>query len=128
MSEILGFVFFGFVAGSISASLGIGGGVVLVPALVILFSFDQHLAQGTSLAVIVPTAIVGAVVHARASRVIWRFALPLGIVGILGGLLGGRLALALDDLLLRRLFAALLFITAVRMITLSGGGRDQNAA
>ena len=112
----LGYVLIGLAAGTISASLGVGGGVVFVPALVILFSFDQHLAQGTSLAVIVPIAIVGAFSHARANRVVWRYAVPLGIAAVAGGVVGGGIALALDETVLRRMFAAMLVITAVRML------------
>jgi uncharacterized membrane protein YfcA len=115
----LGYVLVGLVAGSVSASLGVGGGVIFVPALVIFFSFDQHIAQGTSLAVIVPTAIVGAWVHARAGRVVWRYALPLGIAGVAGGVIGGTIALSLGDTVLRRLFAAMLVFTALRMLRAS---------
>jgi len=116
---IVGYLLIGLVAGTVAASLGVGGGVVLVPALVIFFSFDQHLAQGTSLAVIVPTAVVGAWLHARAGRVVWRYVIPLGIAGVVGGFIGGGIALALGDALLRRLFAALLVVTAARMLQTS---------
>jgi uncharacterized membrane protein YfcA len=113
--EVVGYIILGLVAGGVSAALGVGGGVVLVPGLAILFAFDQHLAQGTSLAVIVPIAIVGAVVHARARRVVWKYTLALGITAIVGG----QLALALDDSLLRRLFAGMLVVTALRMMKLA---------
>lgn len=113
---IVGYLLIGLIAGTVSASLGVGGGVVFVPALVIFFSFDQHIAQGTSLAVIVPTAVVGAWAHTRAGRVVWRYAMPLGIAGVVGGLLGGWIALALDDVVLRRMFAVMLVITALRML------------
>lgn len=113
---IVGYLLVGLVAGTVAASLGVGGGVVFVPALVIFFSFDQHLAQGTSLAVIVPTALVGTWVHARAGRVVWRHALPMGVAGIAGGIAGGAIALALDDAVLRRLFAVMLVLTAIRML------------
>ena len=113
---VVGYLLIGLVAGTVASALGVGGGVVFVPALVIFFSFDQHLAQGTSLAVIVPTAIVGAWMHARAGRVVWRFAVPLATAGVVGGIIGGAVALALDDVLLRRLFAAMLVVTAVRML------------
>lgn len=105
----------GFAAGTLASSLGIGGGVVFVPALAVLFSFDQHLAEGTSLAVIVPTVIVGAITHARAGRVDLRLAAFVGAGGLGGGLLGALLAQGLDEKLLRRLFSALLFVTAIRM-------------
>ncbi|MFQ5948281.1 MAG: sulfite exporter TauE/SafE family protein [Acidimicrobiia bacterium] len=116
-----GLVAVGLVAGGLSAILGIGGGIVFVPALVVLFDFGQHLAQGTSLAVIIPTTIVGAVVHARGGRVDWRLAIPVGAGGIAGGLLGARLALALEGSVLRRIFAAFLVLVAARMLTRAGG-------
>ncbi len=109
------YVLIGLVAGGISAALGVGGGIVYVPALVLFFSLDQHLAQGTSLAVIVPTAVIGTLIHARAGRVVWRYAVPLGVAGLVGGVIGGWIALALDEDLLRRCFAAMLLLTAYRM-------------
>lgn len=105
----------GFIAGTLASSLGIGGGVVFVPALAIIFSFDQHLAEGTSLAVIVPTVIVGTITHSRAGRVDLRLAALIGSGGVVGGLVGGLLAQEIDERLLRRLFAALLAVTALRM-------------
>jgi uncharacterized membrane protein YfcA len=113
---IAAFIGIGLAAGVLAASLGIGGGIVYVPALVSLFGFLQHDAQGTSLAVIVPTAIVATVVHARAERVVWRVAVPLGIGGLIGGLLGGTTAQALSAPVLRRLFAVFLVLSALRML------------
>lgn len=114
---ILGLIAIGLLAGGLAASLGVGGGIIYVPALVSLFAFAQHDAQGTSLAVIIPTTVVAAVVHSRAGRVIWKIAIPLGIGGIIGGLLGGTTAQALSAPVLRRLFAAFLVISALRMLS-----------
>jgi len=119
---IIGYLVVGLIAGTVSAALGIGGGVIFVPALVILFSVDQHIAQGTSLAVIVPTAVIGAWAHARAGRVVWRYSVPLGFAGIVGGIIGGWIALSLDDVLLRRMFATMLVFTAFRMLRVSRAG------
>ncbi len=106
----------GLAAGALSATLGIGGGLVFVPALAVIASFDQQLAQGTSLAVIVPTVAIGAYVHARAGRVDWAIAIPVGLGGIAGGLIGAQVALGLDETLLRRMFAVFLALMAVRML------------
>ncbi len=108
-------VLVGLAAGGLSATLGIGGGVVFVPALAVIAAFDQQLAQGTSLAVIVPTTIIGAITHARARRVDWPVAARVGLFGVIGGLAGARLALALDAALLRRMFAVFLLATAARL-------------
>jgi len=114
--SVLGLIVIGIVAGAIAAALGIGGGIVFVPSLVVFYGFSQHMAQGTSLAVIVPTAIVGTIVHARAGRVEWRLASRIAAGGILGAVAGSRVALALDGRLLRRLFAALLVVMALRLL------------
>lgn len=114
--EGLGFVTIGLVAGTLAAMLGIGGGVVFVPALVTLFGFAQHEAQATSLAVIVPTTAVAAWVHSRAGRVDWPKALALGAGGLAGGAIGAWSALAVDGLILQRSFAAILLFVAYRMV------------
>lgn len=115
MIEAIGLVAVGLGAGLLAAAIGVGGGVIFVPALVVLFSFDQVTAQGTSLAVIFPTAIVATIGHARAHRVRWPVTLPLAAAGIVGGVVGARLALYLEAETLRRLFAGMLFLVAVQM-------------
>ncbi len=109
-------IMIGIVAGAVGASLGIGGGIIFVPALVIVAGFGQHLAEGTSLAVILPTAVVGAWTHHRQGRVVWPTALAVGGAGIVGAVLGSRVALSLDGILLRRLYAGLIAVLAVQMI------------
>ena len=113
--EVVGLIILGLVAGSLASTLGLGGGVVFVPVLVSVFAFTQHEAQGTSLAIIVPTAIVASVAHARAGRVVWRLVAIVGIVGVGGAIGGARLALVLDESVLRRLFSVILIVVAVRM-------------
>jgi uncharacterized membrane protein YfcA len=116
IAAALGLLAAGLAAGSLAAVLGIGGGLVYVPALVALFGFVQHQAQATSLAVIVPTTLLAAVVHIRAGRVDLRRAAALGTGGVLGGVLGATSALAIDGLALRRMFAVILVIAAYRML------------
>lgn len=113
---VVGLVLIGLTAGALATALGIGGGVVFVPALVVLLGFSQHLAEGTSLAVIVPTTLIGTWVHHRHGRIEWRTALTVGGFGILGGVAGSRLALSLDADVLRRMFAVLLIIVAARLL------------
>lgn len=115
-AEAISLVAVGIIAGVLSATLGVGGGVVFVPALVTLLGFEQQLAQGTSLAVILPTVAIGTTVHARAGRVDWPVAVAAGLGGILGGLGGAEVALGLSESTLRRLFAVFLIVVAVRML------------
>lgn len=113
---VIALIAVGLLAGALAASLGVGGGIVYVPALVALFSFSQHEAQGTSLAVIVPTMVLAGVIHGRAGRVDWRTALILGAGGVLGGWIGANAALSLEAPVLRRLFAVFLVLMAARMV------------
>ncbi len=115
MLEIVGLVALGLIAGTIAAALGVGGGVIYVPALVVVFAFDQHIAQGTSLAVILPTAVVATAAHSRLGNVQWRLAVPIALAGILGAFFGAWVAFELEPDLLQRLFGIFLLITAGRM-------------
>lgn len=113
--EILALVLLGLFAGALASALGIGGGIIFVPALVTFFGFSQIEAQGTSLAIIVPTAIIATIGHARHKRIIWPIAITAGLVGIVGAILGSELALRLDEKTLSRVFSILLIVLAVRM-------------
>ncbi len=115
MLEIMALIILGLFAGAIAASLGLGGGIIFVPALVVLFGFDQHIAQGTSLAVIFPTAIVATIAHTRRGNVRWPLAIPIGLAGIIGAVFGAQIALRLDPDLLRRMFGIFLLLLAARM-------------
>ncbi|MBT8201474.1 MAG: sulfite exporter TauE/SafE family protein [Acidimicrobiia bacterium] len=111
----LGLILVGLLTGVLASLLGIGGGIVIVPALVALFGFEQLPAQATSLAVILPTAIVGTATNHRLGRIDVRLVSGLFLGALVGGFLGAQVAIGLDPLILRRLFAALLVVAAVRL-------------
>ncbi len=117
MIELLAFVALGLASGLVAATMGVGGGIIFVPALVVFFDFAQHDAQGTSLAVIVPTALVGTIVHSRRGRVDWNVAAIIAVAAVAGALAGSWLALSIDPTLLRRLFAALVVVVAARLFS-----------
>ena len=106
----------GAAAGLLSAVMGVGGGVILVPALVLLFGFSQQVAEGTSLAVIVPTAVAGSLMHGRSGHTDWRVGALVGAGGVVGALTGSAAAGAIDGRVLQRLFAVLLVLLAGRML------------
>jgi uncharacterized protein len=106
----------GLAAGILAGLLGIGGGVLMVPAMVLLAGFDQHVAQGTSLLVIIPAAAAGSITHYRHSRLTLRDAGLLAAGGVIGALIGSFTALSLDEGLLQRLFAVLILVVAGRML------------
>jgi uncharacterized membrane protein YfcA len=99
------------VCGVASGLFGIGGGVLLIPLLGLLFAFDQHRAQGTSLVALVPpTGLLAFLAYAKAGYVSWHTGLLL-IPGIfLGGIAGGALAKRVSPNHLRRVFAAIAFL------------------
>lgn len=114
--EVLLLLGIGLSAGLMAGLFGVGGGVIIVPAMVLLAGFDQHVAQGTSLLVIIPSALLGSVTHHRRRRFTFRDAALLAAGGVLGALAGSVTALELDDVLLRRMFALLILFAAARMV------------
>jgi len=108
-------ILIGFVAGAAGGALGIGGGIVLVPALTIAFGVPQTVAQGTSLATIVPTSVSGAIAQDRAGNVMRRAATWMAAVGVVAAVAGALLALALPTEVLQRLFGAFLLVSAWRL-------------
>ncbi len=112
------FVVLGLCAGVISGMLGLGSGVIIVPALVFLCGFGQKSAQGTALAVMVPMALVGAVRYWRNPQVELSGLVIVVIAfgAVAGAVVGTELAARLPAGTLRRLFALCLLIVAVKML------------
>jgi uncharacterized protein len=109
--RILGITGIAAFCGVAAGMVGIGGGVLLVPLLGILFGFSQHRAQGTSLvALIPPTGLLAFLAYAKAGYVSWETGFLL-IPGVfIGGILGGQEARRLNPRLMRQVFAALIFL------------------
>jgi len=121
---MIGAVLIGVAAGIVAGLLGVGGGVLFVPALVILLGLDQHQAEATSLLAIVPVAIVGTYTQDRYGNVQRADALLLGVLSLAGAGAGVALANALSGTLLRDAFAALLVVVAAQIVrrALAEGG------
>lgn len=118
----------GVAAGFLAGLLGVGGGILMVPAMVLILNFDQHVAQGTSLLVIIPAAIAGSVTHYHNGRLTLRDAVFLAVGGVIGAALGSVFALSVDDMVLRRLFAGLLLVSGLRILLGRRNRRRSNAA
>jgi uncharacterized membrane protein YfcA len=107
----------GLVAGVASGVIGIGGGIILVPALVFLFGLSQHQAQGTTLALLVPPiGILAAWAYWKQGFVDLRIAGLICLGFLVGSLLGAKLSIGLPDQLLQRVFGVTLFLISLRMI------------
>ncbi|GAB3605303.1 sulfite exporter TauE/SafE family protein [Conyzicola nivalis] len=111
----LGYIALGLVMGVASGLFGIGGGVIAVPALVAVFGASDLVAKGTSLLVMLPTAVVGTASNARARVVDVRAGLAVGIAATVGSVPGVALALVMPPRLSGILFAVLLLIAAVQL-------------
>lgn len=108
-------VLVGLAAGGLSGFLGIGGGVVLVPAMVWLLNFHMHEAVGTSLLVMSIYAIPASVVHYLLGHIDIALLIPIALGSILGAQLGGRLAVRTGEKWLKLSFSAFLFVVAAYM-------------
>lgn len=106
----------GLVAGFFAGLGGVGGGVVIVPASVLLLGLTQHEAQGTSLLAIIFTSLAGTVVNYRNQRVRPMDGLVAGAGGVFGSLLGSRLALAVEGRTLSLVFGFLVLFVALRTL------------
>ncbi|VAV94747.1 hypothetical protein MNBD_ACTINO02-2273 [hydrothermal vent metagenome] len=117
----------GLFAGTLAALLGVGGGIVFVPGLVVVLGLSQHVAQGTSLAVIAPTALIATIVHHRGGRVMWSIAIPVSIGAAVGAYVGASFALTLEGPVLEKMFAVVLAALSVLM-WVKAGQREQPTA
>jgi uncharacterized protein len=106
----------GLAVGFLAGLLGIGGGTILVPALVLLQRMPQHAAQGLSLLLIVPVGIVGVATYARRGTLPARLLPGLLFGGAVGGLVGAVLAQAIAGPLLARMFALFLIVVSLQMM------------
>jgi len=106
----------GFTAGLLGGLLGIGGGALIVPALVFFLLFDQHRAHGTSLAVVIMLSLVSVAGYYWHGNVDFLFALGLAVGGMIGAIIGGSIVQKIKSRALRRLFSLFLVISGVKML------------
>ena len=102
----------GLAAGIISG-MGIGGGTILIPALVLYMKPEQHIAQSVNLLFFIPTAIIALIIHIRNKRIDFKMAAPIVLFGLAGAFLGSRLALTLQGIDLRRWFGIFLLAMGI---------------
>ena len=116
MNVIL-YVLLGLVTGIFSGLLGIGGAIILIPALVLFFGLSQHTAQGTTLALMVPPiGLLAAWIYYKAGFVDLKIAGLICLGFFVGGLVGARFATQIPEETLRKVFGVVLLLASVRMI------------
>ncbi|WP_024873306.1 sulfite exporter TauE/SafE family protein [Tolumonas lignilytica] len=114
---IFGFILIGLSAGLLSGLFGIGGGVLIVPALIYILGFSQKLATGTSLAILLPPVGIAAVLeYYRHGEVDFKAALTIAVMVLIGSWLGARVAVQLDEKILKTVFGIFLIVLGIYIV------------
>jgi uncharacterized membrane protein YfcA len=106
----------GLVGGVTSGLFGVGGGIVMVPAMMLFLGLEPHKAVGTSLLVIIPTALMGSFKHHTQGNVVWSVGWMLAPLAIVGGYLGAWLTTCLSGNDLKRAFGGFLILVGLRLL------------
>lgn len=115
--EWIGYATLGLIAGAAGGALGIGGGVLIVPALMLWFRVPYTVAVGTSLALIIPISLAGAAMHQRFGNLDWRIFSAAAIAGVIGAAGGALLVNHIPEVFARRAFAIFLIYAAWQIWT-----------
>ena len=115
--EYLILALIGAVAGAFSGLLGIGGGIIMIPALAFFLGYNQHMAQGTTLAVMIfPIGIFAALEYYRSGYVNPPAVVAIALAFVAGAYLGAKLAVRIDASILKKVFALYLIVIGVKML------------
>ena len=117
MATIMILLCLGLVAGVLSGMVGIGGGIVIVPALIYYLGYSQHQAQGTVLFMfLLPIGILGVYNYHQAGHIEWKTAFIIASTFVIGSYFGSRLAISIDQLMLKRVFGVIILLLSLKMI------------
>jgi hypothetical protein len=117
ITTILILIVIGVVAGMLSGLIGIGGGIVIVPALVFTLGFSQLKAQGTSLGILLlPVGVLAVMQYYKQGYVDVKVVLIVSLSFLVGGLLGSKIALSVSEGVVKKFFAIILILIAIKML------------
>ena len=107
----------GLAAGALSGLVGVGGGIIIVPALVYILSFSQHQAQGTSLGLLLlPVGILAVLNYYKKGYIDIKVVLIMAAAFVIGGWLGSKYALSLSQEAVKKIFAVIMLLVATKML------------
>lgn len=106
----------GLSAGLLSGLLGIGGGSIMIPAMVYFMSMSQQMAQGTSLLIIIPTAISSVLIYARHDQINWPIGILIAVSSIVGALIGSHWAQHIPATMLKKMFGIFMILVGIQML------------
>ena len=117
LSSIIILIIIGILAGILSGMVGVGGGILIIPLLIIFLGFTQHQAQGTALfAMLPPIGILAAINYYKEGFVRWEYSLVIALTFVIGGYFGSKISVSLPDQTVRRLFGFVMLIGAIKML------------
>tara|TARA_Y100000815_G_scaffold218269_1_gene203735 strand:- start:158 stop:589 length:432 start_codon:yes stop_codon:yes gene_type:complete len=117
ITTIIILIIIGLLAGILSGIVGIGGGLIMIPMMILFLGLSQHQAQGTSLAVMLPPiGILAAMNYYKAGFIEWKFALIIATTFIIGGYFGSKFAVSVSAAVLQKIFGVVLLVAAIKMI------------
>ena len=117
ISTFIVLIIIGLLAGILSGLVGVGGGIIMIPLLIILLGLTQHQAQGTALfAMLPPIGILAAMNYYKQGYVKWEYALVIALTFVVGGYFGSRLSLSLPPQTVRRVFGVIMLIGGFKLI------------
>ncbi len=117
ITHLIILIVIGILSGLMAGVFGIGGAIIVIPALVFILGLSQHDAQGTSLAFMLPpVGILATWNYWKAGHVDWKIALVLSLTFVVGAYFGSHLSINIPDKLLRRMFGILMIVMAMKLI------------
>jgi len=113
---IITLLIIGVLAGVLSGLVGVGGGLAMIPLMILFLGYSQHEAQGTSLAVLaIPVTFLAAYNYYSEGYINWKFALIIALGFVVGGFFGSKLAISINQAMLKKIFGVILLIAAFKM-------------
>lgn len=121
ISTLLILILIGLFAGVLSGMIGVGGGIIIVPALVYFLGLSQHAAQGTSLALMLPPiGVLAAMNYFQAGQLNIKYALVIAVSFIIGGYFGSRLSIEfINEAMMKKIFGIIMLIAAIKLVFFS---------
>ena len=117
MNEIIILLCIGLIAGMLSGMVGIGGGVIIVPALVYFLGLTQHQAQGTTLFMLVmPRGILGVMNYYKAGHIDMKTSLIIASTFVIGSYFGSKFSITIDQKMLKKIFGIIMLLVSLKMI------------
>ena len=118
VSTFIILIVIGLLAGILSGLVGVGGGILMIPLLIIFLGLTQHEAQGTALfAMLPPIGILAAINYYKEGFVKWEYAIVIAFTFVIGGYLGSKLSLSLTPQMVRRIFGIIMLLGAIKLIS-----------